>query len=41
MQLSRQNVHAATQTARLQADLTKKLLLFQCGLDVNNGVSLT
>jgi len=41
MQLSRQNVQQQLNTARLQADLTKKLLLFQCGLDVNKGVELT
>ena len=41
MQLSRQNVQQQLNTARLQADLTKKLLLFQCGLDVNKEVELT
>ena len=38
MQLTRQNVQQQLNTARLQAVLTKKLLLFQCGLDVNNEV---
>ena len=41
LQLTRQSLAQQLNTARLQADLTKKLLLFQCGLEVDGTVTLT
>jgi len=41
LQLTRQSLAQQLNTARLQADLTKKLLLFQCGLAVEDAVVLT
>ena len=41
LMLTRQTLAQQLQTARLQADLTKKLLLFQCGLGVDESVTLT
>ena len=39
--LTRQSLEQQRQTAELQAAFSKKLLLFQCGLDVNEPVMLT
>lgn len=39
--LTRQTLEQQLGTARLQAELTAKLLLFQCGLPVNSNVELT
>ena len=39
--LTRQSLEQQKQTAELQATFSKKLLLFQCGLDVNEPVTLT
>ena len=39
--MTRQALAQQLNTARLQADLTKKLLLFQCGLEVDGTVTLT
>ena len=41
LQLTRQTLEQQLGTARLQAELTKQLLLFQCGLDVDEDVVLT
>jgi len=41
LQLTRQALEQQLGTARLQAELTKQLLLFQCGLDVDEDVVLT
>jgi outer membrane protein TolC len=41
VQLTRQALEQQLSTARLQADLTKQLLLFQCGLEVDEAVILT
>ena len=41
LQLTRRSLAQQLNTARLQADLTKKLLLFQCGLAVEDAVVLT
>jgi outer membrane protein TolC len=41
LQLTRQTLAQQLATARMQAELTKKLLLFQCGLDVDQEVELT
>lgn len=41
LQLTRQTLEQQLATARLQAELTKQLLLFQCGLDVDEDVVLT
>ena len=41
LQLTRQSLEQQLNTARLQAELTKKLLLFQCGLEVDEEVLLT
>ena len=41
LQLSRQTLEQQLGTARMQVELTKKLLLFQCGLDVDEEVTLT
>ena len=41
LQLSRQTLEQQLGTARMQAELTKKLLLFQCGLGVDEEVALT
>ena len=41
LQLTRQTIEQQLGTARLQEALTKKLLLFQCGLEVNESVVLT
>ena len=41
LQLTRQTLEQQLGTARLQEALTKKLLLFQCGLEVNESVVLT
>ena len=41
LQLTRQSLQQQLNTAKLQAELTKKLLLFQCGLEVDEEVSLT
>ena len=41
LQLTRQSLQQQLNTAQLQAELTKKLLLFQCGLEVDEEVSLT
>ena len=41
VQLTRQRLEQQLSTARLQADLTKQLLLFQCGLEVDEDVLLT
>lgn len=41
LQLSRQALEQQLSTAQLQADLTLKLLLFQCGLKVDENVILT
>lgn len=41
LQLSRQTLEQQLGTARMQAELTKKLLLFQCGLGVDEEVTLT
>lgn len=41
VQLTRQTLEQQLATARLQAELTKQLLLFQCGLDVDEDVVLT
>ena len=39
--LTRQSLERQRQTAELQAAFSKKLLLFQCGLDINEPVMLT
>lgn len=41
LQLTRQALEQQLGTAQLQAELTKQLLLFQCGLDVDEDVVLT
>ena len=41
LQLTRQSLEQQLSTAKLQADLTQKLLLFQCGLEVDGEVTLT
>lgn len=41
MTLTRQALEQQLSTAKLQAELTQKLLLFQCGLDVEEDVTLT
>ncbi|MEY3010295.1 MAG: hypothetical protein RLZZ314_937, partial [Bacteroidota bacterium] len=41
LQLTRQALEQQLSTGRLQAELTKQLLLFQCGLDVDEDVVLT
>ena len=41
LQLTRQSLEQQLNTAQLQAELTKKLLLFQCGLEVDEEVLLT
>ena len=41
MTLTRQAIEQQLSTAKLQAELTQKLLLFQCGLDVEEDVTLT
>ena len=41
LQLSRQTLEQQLGTARMQVELTKKLLLFQCGLGVDEEVTLT
>jgi outer membrane protein TolC len=41
LQLTRQALEQQLSTSRLQAELTKQLLLFQCGLDVDEDVVLT
>jgi len=41
LQLSRQTLEQQLGTARMQAELTKKLLLFQCGLGIDEEVALT
>jgi outer membrane protein TolC len=41
LQLTRQALEQQLSTGRLQAELTKQLLLFQCGLDVDEDVILT
>ena len=41
MILTRQAIEQQLSTAKLQAELTQKLLLFQCGLDVEEDVMLT
>ena len=41
VQLTRQTLEQQLATARLQAELTKQLLLFQCGLAVDEDVVLT
>ena len=41
LQLTRQSLEQQLSTAKLQADLTQKLLLFQCGLEVDVEVTLT
>ena len=39
LQLTRQSLEQQLSTAKLQADLTQKLLLFQCGLEVDGEVT--
>ncbi len=41
LQLSRKSLEQQLSTAKLQVDLTQKLLLFQCGLEVDGQVTLT
>ena len=41
MTLTRQALEQQLSTAKMQAELTQKLLLFQCGLDVEEDVTLT
>lgn len=41
MTLTRQALEQQLSTAKLQAELTQKLLLFQCGLDAEEDVTLT
>ena len=41
MNLTRQSLVQQIQTAQLQAEFSKKLLLFQCGLNVDEPVTLT
>jgi outer membrane protein len=41
LQLTRQALEQQLSTGRLQAELTKQLVLFQCGLDVDEDVVLT